>query len=287
MSARRHSSSRLRVREWAIVTVQSSRSSSCATGLPTMLERPITTARSAREVPELALEQRDAAHGRARNEAVLARDERSHVDRVEAVDVLPRIEQLQHRFRVDMPRQGKLDQDPVHRLVRVESAQERRELLLGRARGKPVDERVHSRLPRLLALVAHVDLARGILADEHDREPGRHRVLALQRPHRLAHLRAQLCRDFLAVDDLRGSPSPRTLPCSWPLSGTMAPPSPPARRRPHHSAPAGSVNEGCGMAAMRPAHAERIGGCASVRRCWRRAPRPMRRRRRRPPATQG
>ena len=43
-SARRHNAGRSRVREWAMVTVQFSRSSSCATGLPTRLERPTTTA---------------------------------------------------------------------------------------------------------------------------------------------------------------------------------------------------------------------------------------------------
>ena len=45
-SARRTTAGRSRVREWAIVTVQLSLSSSCATGLPTMLERPMTTASS-------------------------------------------------------------------------------------------------------------------------------------------------------------------------------------------------------------------------------------------------
>ena len=34
------------MREWAIVTVQFSASSSCAIGLPTMLERPMITASS-------------------------------------------------------------------------------------------------------------------------------------------------------------------------------------------------------------------------------------------------
>ena len=44
MSARRQTAGRSRVRECAIVTVQLSPSRSCAIGLPTMLERPTTTA---------------------------------------------------------------------------------------------------------------------------------------------------------------------------------------------------------------------------------------------------
>ena len=44
MSAVRHRAGRSRVRECAIVTVQLSPSSSCAIGLPTMLERPTMTA---------------------------------------------------------------------------------------------------------------------------------------------------------------------------------------------------------------------------------------------------
>ena len=44
MSARRTTSARSLVRLWAMVTVQFSARSSCATGLPTSTERPITTA---------------------------------------------------------------------------------------------------------------------------------------------------------------------------------------------------------------------------------------------------
>jgi hypothetical protein len=46
MSARRQISGRFRVLEWATVTVQLWPTRSCAMGLPTMLERPTTTASS-------------------------------------------------------------------------------------------------------------------------------------------------------------------------------------------------------------------------------------------------
>ncbi len=51
MSARRQTSSIFFVRECAMVTVQLSRSSSCAIGLPTMFERPTTTASSPERSP--------------------------------------------------------------------------------------------------------------------------------------------------------------------------------------------------------------------------------------------
>ena len=63
---------RSRVREWAMVTVQLSPSSSCAIGLPTMLERP-TRPRRGRQVAELLLEQIQAAERRAGHERVRAR----------------------------------------------------------------------------------------------------------------------------------------------------------------------------------------------------------------------
>mmetsp|Transcript_3769 Transcript_3769/g.7011 ORF Transcript_3769/g.7011 Transcript_3769/m.7011 type:complete len:213 (-) Transcript_3769:19-657(-) len=44
ISARRHTSARSLVREWAMVTVQLSANKSCPIGLPKRLERPITTA---------------------------------------------------------------------------------------------------------------------------------------------------------------------------------------------------------------------------------------------------
>ena len=44
MSALRHSSCRLAVWEWQMVTVAFLASSSMAAGLPTMLDRPMTTA---------------------------------------------------------------------------------------------------------------------------------------------------------------------------------------------------------------------------------------------------
>ena len=126
ISARRHSAARSRVREWATVTVQWAASSRAATGLPTMLERPITSARRpARSSPSVRRNRQHAGHRRARHEQArrrraAGREQPADVERVEAVDVLRRIDRLEHARGVDLLRQRQLDQDAVHRRVGVE-----------------------------------------------------------------------------------------------------------------------------------------------------------------------
>ena len=66
MSAVRHRAGRSRVREWAMVTVQLSPSSSWAIGLPTMLERPTITAFSPDSSPSScfsSIRQPSGVHG--------------------------------------------------------------------------------------------------------------------------------------------------------------------------------------------------------------------------------
>ena len=66
MSARRHSSARSRVLECATVTVQLSPINSAAIGLPTMLERPTTSARAPASDPSVSLSsirQPNGVHG--------------------------------------------------------------------------------------------------------------------------------------------------------------------------------------------------------------------------------
>ena len=68
MSGRRTAAGRSRVREWATVTVQLSWSSSCAIGLPTMFERPTTTASRPLRLAEFVPEQHQATERRARHQ---------------------------------------------------------------------------------------------------------------------------------------------------------------------------------------------------------------------------
>ena len=73
MSARRQTAARSRVRECATVTVQLSRSSSCAIGLPTMFERPTTTASRPARLAEPVAQQHQAAERRAGHHRLAAR----------------------------------------------------------------------------------------------------------------------------------------------------------------------------------------------------------------------
>ena len=94
-SARRTTAGRSRVREWATVTVQFSLSSSCAIGLPTMLERPITTASRPASFGLHRLGQDHAPRRRARRQAPAAPiARRPTLIGMKAVDVLGRIDGL-------------------------------------------------------------------------------------------------------------------------------------------------------------------------------------------------
>ena len=119
MSAWRQSAGRSRVREWAMVTVQSARSSSCATGRPTRFERPITTAwlagqRAQRVVQQHRAAERRAGHREVERRAGRDRAQPADIDRMEAVDILVRIDGQQHVRGVDVLGQRQLHQDAVH-----------------------------------------------------------------------------------------------------------------------------------------------------------------------------
>jgi hypothetical protein len=89
ISARRQTAGRSRVRLCAIVTVQLSPSSSCAIGLPTMFDRPTTTASSPDSCPDVA-QHHQAAQRRAGHHRLLPGAQQPDIRDVEAVDVLGR-----------------------------------------------------------------------------------------------------------------------------------------------------------------------------------------------------
>jgi len=129
------------VRECAIVTVQLRDSSSCAIGLPTMLERPTTTASSPssfRSNASQALSDQDhGASRRAGNQrpAEFARRQATYVDGMKTVDILVRSDRLQHPPRMNRSGQRQLDEDPVDRGIGVELPHQREQLrLIGRFR---------------------------------------------------------------------------------------------------------------------------------------------------------
>ena len=70
-----------------------------------------------------------------------------------------------------------------------------------RRRGEPVERAAHADLVRGLLLVARVDLARRIVADEHDVEAGDAAVLRDERVDARADLGADGLGELLAVED--------------------------------------------------------------------------------------
>jgi hypothetical protein len=83
-------------------------------------------------------QQRGDAARRARAQAELAQRQVADVLRMEAVDVLARVDAVDEAGRVATVRQGQLDQDAVHLGIGVEPVDQRQQLLVGGVRGQVV-----------------------------------------------------------------------------------------------------------------------------------------------------
>ena len=122
-------------------------------------------------------------HGTNRGTPIASRPD---VDRVEAVDVLQRVDPLDDRPLVDLRRQGKLDEDAVDRRVGVEPVDRRRAARPGwSSAGSRSDVAVHPGGLAGVLLVADVDLAGRVVADEDDGQAG-HDPRHLAEPSHLA-----------------------------------------------------------------------------------------------------
>jgi hypothetical protein len=75
---------------------------------------------------------------------------------------------------------------------------------LGRLRRQLVLEREHAALDRLRRLVAHVDRARGILADQHHGETGYEAMARLEARHVRRDVGANFGGDGFAIDGVGG-----------------------------------------------------------------------------------
>ena len=104
---------RSRVREWQTVTVASSWTSRNAAGIPTTADRPMTTASSPAISIAGAPQDLDRGVGRGRQEPVVAEPEQAGVQRMDAVDVLGRVDRVDDRAQPDRRRQRHLDDDAV------------------------------------------------------------------------------------------------------------------------------------------------------------------------------
>ena len=183
MSAARVTAGRSRVRLWQTVTVASPPWPRCmsmiAIGLPTMSLRPTHHHVGPGDRDVVAQQQLLDAVRRAGQEPRPALHDPAHVLGMEGVDVLQRIDGLEHPRLVDLLRQRQLHQDAVDRRVAVQPVDQ------GRAARRSVVSAggrwswlVDAGLLAGLLLVAHVDLAGRILAHQHGRQTGRHAGLA-------------------------------------------------------------------------------------------------------------
>ena len=175
----------------------------------------------ARRVDAVGLQQLHHAQRRARHKARLAVHQPSGVHRMEAIHVLVRVDQPQHARLVQMPRQRQLHQDAVDRRVRIEPLHRLLERLLRAVFLQADYSGADAGLDAAVFLVAHVHLARRVLAHQNNRQMRRHAL----RDHRLCALRNLFLKclcNRTAVDQRRrhGHSSSLCLNISAPSSAT-------------------------------------------------------------------
>ena len=117
---------------------------------------------------------------------------------MEAVDVLPRRDGVGDARLVHVRGERQLDEDPVHLVVGVELPDEREHLRLGRIRVEADVPGVDAGFCRGLVLQPDVDVRRGVVADEHGRQPDVTELLDLA-----CHLAADPLRECPAVHERR------------------------------------------------------------------------------------
>src|SRR5438094_3705957 len=94
------------------------------------------------------------------------------IDRVKTVNVLRRIERRDDPARIDALRQWQLDEDAVDPLIDVQFRDQLEDIVVTGRGGQAKFERGDPRRSAGASLVADIDLARRILADEDRGETG-------------------------------------------------------------------------------------------------------------------
>ena len=98
-------------------------------------------------------------------------------------------------------RQRQLHQNAVHGGIAVELCDQRQQIGLRDIGGQLVLERGHAGGLGLLVLAADIDLARGIVADQHHRKARRQLMLALDPRDLFGDAGAKLCGNDFSIDD--------------------------------------------------------------------------------------
>ena len=116
--------------------------------------------------------------------------EQPGADRMEAVDVLGRVDRLDGRRLVQVRRQRRLDEEAVDCVVGVQLRDDGQQLLLCDLSRQPLVERLDAGLAGGLLLERDVDVRGGIVADQHRRQTDAAEVLDAGR-NLLAHARGE------------------------------------------------------------------------------------------------
>ena len=114
-----------------------------------------------------ALRQDDAAERRAWRQRGKAAGEPAGIVRVQPVDILGRIDGVDDGFGIDRFRQRQLHENAVHGGIAVELRDQRQQVGLRDIGRQPVLERGHAGGLGLRVLAADIDLAGGVVADQH------------------------------------------------------------------------------------------------------------------------
>ena len=151
-----------------------------------------------------------AAQRRTGHHAFLPRPQQAYVRDVEPVDILGRINRVDHQILVQMFGQRQLHQNPVDLGIGVQLLDQRQQFRFGRLHVQLVLDRFHANLDGHLALGADIDLAGRVLSHQHNRQTRRNPVICFQTRHMGGNLPPHPRRKFLTVDYCR-SHSPGSL----------------------------------------------------------------------------
>ena len=163
-----------------MVTVALAASRSCAAGLPNNSERPMTSASKPAISPSVSLSRIITPVRRAGNQLGAAAEQEARVGGRQRVHVLGGIERVEHRLLADLPRQRQLHEYSVYGFVGVEGADPRQNLRFAGAGRQMVVHGVEAERFGGLVLVADIDFAGGIVADQNGRQSRNQTVLGLE-----------------------------------------------------------------------------------------------------------
>jgi hypothetical protein len=155
----------------------------------------------ARNIAQRVLDQHHHAQRRAGDEPAPAAREQACTCRRQSIHILGRIDGVEHGLLAHLRRRWKLDQNSVYGRIVIERANARQYLGFARRLRQTEFERVEPAFARIVSLAADIDVARRIVAHQHDSE-ARYDAVVTHKLRRFGcDTRPQAGCECLAVDD--------------------------------------------------------------------------------------